>query len=63
MSADSKNRWHLRRFLFVGYVALFLLVGGLGGWAAVTRIAGAVIALAALLVPRYETRRTVYRTR
>ncbi|HPG23488.1 MAG TPA: HlyD family type I secretion periplasmic adaptor subunit, partial [Amaricoccus sp.] len=50
MSADPKNRWHLRRFLFVGYVALFLLVGGLGGWAAVTRIAGAVIAPGALEV-------------
>ena len=50
MSADPKNRWHLRRFLFVGYLALFLLVGGLGGWAAVTRIAGAVIAPGALEV-------------
>lgn len=32
-------------------------------WAWLLAIAGAVIALAALLVPRYETRRTVYRTR
>jgi HlyD family secretion protein len=50
MNANSTNRWHLRRFLVVGYLALFILVGGLGGWAAATRIAGAVIAPGALEV-------------
>jgi len=44
MSSEPKNRWHLGRFLFVGYFALFLLVGGIGGWAAAARISGAVIA-------------------
>ncbi len=50
MSAEAKNRWHIRRFLFVGYLALILLVGGLGGWAGATRIAGAIIAPGALEV-------------
>lgn len=50
MSSEPKNRWHLGRFLFVGYFALFLLVGGIGGWAAAARISGAVIAHGALEV-------------
>jgi HlyD family secretion protein len=44
MMGNSENRWRLRSFLFVGWFALALLVGGIGAWAAVTRIAGAVIA-------------------
>jgi HlyD family secretion protein len=44
MNHTKDNRWRLGSFLFVGWFALALLVGGIGAWAAVTRIAGAVIA-------------------
>lgn len=39
----ERNRWNHRHFLLVGYTALFLLVFGIGAWAAVTQIAGAVV--------------------
>ena len=32
-----------RHFLLIGYTALFVLVFGIGAWAAVTQIAGAVV--------------------
>jgi HlyD family secretion protein len=38
-----ENRWRLRRFLILGYVTFVIFVGGVGAWAAVTRIAGAVV--------------------
>jgi HlyD family secretion protein len=44
MIRPNAAEWRPRRFLLVGYAALILLVGGIGAWAAVTRIAGAVIA-------------------
>ena len=40
MSATAKNRWHLRRFLFVGYLALFLLPGF---WMAMMAIVGGLV--------------------
>ena len=39
----DRNRWNHRHFLLIGYTALFVLVFGLGAWAAVTQIAGAVV--------------------
>jgi HlyD family secretion protein len=49
MSATTKgktteDRWGLGSFMLVGYLALGLLVGGIGLWAAFTQIAGAVVA-------------------
>lgn len=45
MSVRSEgNRWNQRHFLIIGYTALFVLVFGIGAWAAATRIAGAIIA-------------------
>lgn len=40
----------MRRHLFAGGIVVLLLVGGIGGWAVTTRIAGAVIASGQLVV-------------
>ena len=40
----------MRPLLFLGYFTVFTLVFGLGAWAAVTRIAGAVVTAGALEV-------------
>jgi len=45
-----KDRWRMRPLLFLGYFTVFTLVFGLGAWAAVTRIAGAVVTAGALEV-------------
>jgi HlyD family secretion protein len=50
MMRPTADQWRPRRFLLVGYIATILLVGGIGAWAAVTRIAGAVIAPGAVQV-------------
>jgi HlyD family secretion protein len=50
MSTDETGRWNLRGFLLTGYVALFILVFGIGAWAAVTRISGAIVAAGAVEV-------------
>jgi len=42
----------IRRHLLAGGAAAALLVGGVGGWAATTELAGAVIAPGQLVVPR-----------
>lgn len=34
----------VKRYVFIGFLTLFLLFGGLGGWAATTNLAGAVLA-------------------
>lgn len=47
---DVANRWGVRPFLMLGYVTLFLLVAGLGGWGAMARISGAIIAPGSLEV-------------
>jgi HlyD family secretion protein len=47
---DVANRWGVRPFLMMGYVTLFLLVAGLGGWGAMARISGAIIAPGSLEV-------------
>lgn len=38
------RRWSARSALFLGFLVLLVLVGGLGAWASTTRIMGAVIA-------------------
>jgi HlyD family secretion protein len=45
-----KDRWRMRPLLFIGYLTLFTMVFGLGAWAAVTKIAGAVVSSGALEV-------------
>lgn len=42
MSTD--NAWSARRQLFLGFLGLFILVGGFGTWAATSQISGAIIA-------------------
>ncbi|MGD9865528.1 MAG: HlyD family type I secretion periplasmic adaptor subunit [Pseudodonghicola sp.] len=39
----TERGWSARRPLFVGFLALALLVGGFGSWAALSSIAGAVV--------------------
>ena len=46
----SADRWSLRRLLFIGYLTLFVFVFGIGAWAAVTRISGAVVGAGAIEV-------------
>lgn len=46
----DRNRWNIRPFLIMGYTGLFVLVFGIGAWAAVTRISGAIIAPGAIEV-------------
>lgn len=43
-------RRSIRRHLVAGLAAIFLLVGGIGGWAATTELAGAVITSGTLVV-------------
>ena len=53
MSAESPRPWapsSIRRHLIVGLSAVFVLVGGIGGLAATTELAGAVIATGVLVV-------------
>jgi HlyD family secretion protein len=44
MSEMTDGRWPAGRYLALGFLAVVLLTGGVGGWAAFTRISGAVIA-------------------
>ena len=50
MSAEPNDRWNLGRFLLIGWIGFCTLVFGLGAWAAVARISGAVITAGALEV-------------
>jgi HlyD family secretion protein len=47
---DSRSSRSIRRHLIAGVAASILLVGGVGGWAATTEFAGAVIAQGQLVV-------------
>ena len=47
---EIRDRWRLRPLVLFGYVTLFLLVFGIGAWAAVSRISGAVVGAGALEV-------------
>jgi HlyD family secretion protein len=55
-SADPVSRWNAGAALRLGYVSAALLVFGLGGWAAFSSIAGAIVAPGQLKV---ETNRQV----
>ena len=45
-----RDRWHLRRLMVIGWIAFGVLFVGIGAWAAVTKIAGAVVGAGALEV-------------
>ena len=42
--AEARKSWSVRRPMLLGMITLFVLVGGFGAWAALSNIAGAVIA-------------------
>ena len=44
MSTPNKQGWSARMPLIVGYLGVAILVGGFGSWAALTQIAGAIVA-------------------
>jgi HlyD family secretion protein len=46
----SGDRWRVRRLVLTGWLALGLLVFGIGAWGAATRIAGAVVSAGAIEV-------------
>ncbi|MER9587009.1 MULTISPECIES: HlyD family type I secretion periplasmic adaptor subunit [unclassified Mesorhizobium] len=46
----SPSQHSIRRYMRFGLIAVALLVGGVGGWASLTRISGAVIASGVLVV-------------
>lgn len=50
MSETPDSRASIRRHLVIGVATMVLLVGGVGGWAATTEFAGAVIAQGQLVV-------------
>ena len=43
MSDIDNGNWNIRRFVIAGYVVLGVMVFGIGAWAAVTQISGAVV--------------------
>lgn len=49
-STSSPSRGSIRRHLLAAGLAAFMLVGGVGGWAATTELSGAVIAPGVLVV-------------
>jgi HlyD family secretion protein len=49
-SETPRDRWRLRSLLLTGWITFCLLVFGIGAWAAVTKIAGAVVGAGALEV-------------
>jgi HlyD family secretion protein len=56
MATEPVNSWSLRRPMILGFTAVFALVGGLGLWATMTQISGAVVAIGVVEV---ETKRQV----
>ncbi|WOI56033.1 HlyD family type I secretion periplasmic adaptor subunit [Palleronia sp. LCG004] len=51
-AAESTRRWSARGPVVLGLAALLFLVGGFGGWAAMTEISGAIIASGRIEVER-----------
>lgn len=41
---NNQNAWSARKYLFIGFLGLLVLVGGFGGWAALSQISGAIVA-------------------
>ncbi len=52
-AARVSVRTLIRRYVVAGLATVALLIGGLGGWAALTEISGAVVAPGALVVDTY----------
>ncbi|UYN97196.1 MAG: HlyD family type I secretion periplasmic adaptor subunit [Enhydrobacter sp.] len=50
VGVSAETRRDVRRHLAVAFAAIFLLVVGVGGWAAITELSGAVIAFGQLVV-------------
>ena len=50
MSRPVPDQHSPRPYLIMGFVAAFLLIAGVGGWAATTDVSGAVIASGKLVV-------------
>ncbi len=44
MSPENRRLMSPRRYLFIGFVGLVILVGGFGGWAVLANISGAIVA-------------------
>ncbi len=44
MSPENRRLMSPRRYLFIGFVGLAILVGGFGGWAVLANISGAIVA-------------------
>ncbi|MBT8153834.1 HlyD family type I secretion periplasmic adaptor subunit [Epibacterium ulvae] len=49
---SDTQKWSARRPLFIGFLALLLLVGGFGTWAVMSNLAGAIIATGRIEVDR-----------
>ncbi|TPL83400.1 HlyD family type I secretion periplasmic adaptor subunit [Mesorhizobium sp. B2-3-14] len=47
---SNASHQSIRRYMHMGLIAVAMLVGGVGGWASLTRISGAVIASGVLVV-------------
>ncbi|MEM1129634.1 MAG: HlyD family type I secretion periplasmic adaptor subunit [Pseudomonadota bacterium] len=45
MTDEHESKWSVRRPMTIGLIALLVLVGGFGGWAFMTKISGAIIAM------------------
>ena len=43
-TGSRDRKWSSRRYAIAGYTTVFVLLGGMGAWAALTRINGAVVA-------------------
>lgn len=41
---SDQNAWSARKYLLIGFLGLAVLVGGFGGWAALSQISGAIVA-------------------
>ncbi len=52
MTDQNQDRWSARRHLWVGVIALVILVGGFGTWAVMAQLTGAVITTGQIEVDR-----------
>ena len=42
--SDPKTKWTTRNPVWIGFISILILVGGLGGWSVTTQIEGAIVA-------------------
>jgi hypothetical protein len=54
-AAPGSSRYSIHRHLLAGGLIVLLLAGGVGGWAATTQIAGALIAQGSVFPPRWSS--------